>query len=278
VPALLDVLREAGAGLAARLVTRLASPGTVRALLVREKPDFAAVSELLPLLDAEALDPLLDVLTESDDRQQRRAAFDLLRRAGDIALPPAMERLSDPRWYVARNLLALLAQAERIPPAFDPTPWLLHDDGRVRREALRGAVRLAALRNAALVAALADPDPSVLGIALVAAQERCPHEAVSALLDVAGRDGLDEALRARAMAALGRAPRDERVLELLLNEAPREGRRLPWQSAPHTTAMMLAALSALAAGWSDDPRAMPLLRRARASADPDVRRAAGGLV
>jgi hypothetical protein len=63
---------------------------------------------------------------------------------------------------------------------------------------------------------------------------------------------------------------------VLLKEAARDARRLPWQSAPPRTAVALAALAALATSWSDDRRAAGLLRRARGSSDPEVRRAAGG--
>jgi hypothetical protein len=279
VAQLLDVLRRPESGpLATRLVARLASARTVRALLDRAKPDFGGLSALLPILGDQGTLPIFETLTESDDRQHRRAAFDLLRRLGTPVLPMVRERLADPRWFVIRNLLALVAQMDPLPADFDPSPWLGHEDGRVRREALRIALRVPHLRARTLEAALADPDTSVLGIALASAHEGVPPAAVPAVLAVASSEHVDGDLRVSAMRALASVRGDTRVLNLLLKEAARDTRRLPWQSAPPRTAAALAALAALATSWGDDRRAAALLRRARGSSDPDMRRAAGGFV
>jgi hypothetical protein len=277
VAPLLDVLRGPDAGsFATRLVGRLSSARTVRALLDRPKPDFAGLGALLPLLGPQAFVPVFETLTESDDRQHRRAAFDLLRRAGVEVLPMVRERLSDPRWYVIRNLLALVVHMEPVPEDLDPSPWLEHEDGRVRREALRFALRLPRQRGEALEAALLDPDPSVLGIALASAHEGCPPGAVPAVIAIAASERADDDLRASAMRALGSVRDDPRVLDLLLQAAARDSRRLPWTSAPPHSATALAALGSLAAAWGQDRRAAGLLRRARKSWDPQIRRAAGG--
>ncbi len=274
---LVKVVGEAGAAsMAERLRERLRSASTVHTLLHLPRPHFEGVGALLPWLDGAALGPLFDLLMASDDRQMRRATFDLLRRAGPIALPLTLARLGDPRWYVVRNLLALIGTLEHVPADFDPYPWLTHFDARVRREALRIALRLPDWRGEAIRLGLGDEDETVLGIAITSAQEGCPPELVPDLLDLASRDALDDGVRASAVRALGAAPPDPQVLEFLLREAGRDARRLPWQSAPPTTATLLAAIAALHTAWSDDGRAMAALAAARTSPDPSVRRAAGG--
>jgi hypothetical protein len=43
-----------------------------------------------------------------------------------------------------------------------------------------------------------------------------------------------------------------------------------------TTAVTIAAIRALADGWSHDPAAAPIIQLAAASADPELRQAANG--
>ena len=120
----------------------ITSAETLRQLLERVPPDFSGVDAVLPHLHGEALAPLFVTLVESDDVRVRRAAFDCLNRAGPDAAALALTRLAtEERWYGVRNLLALLAEAKTLPAGCDPMPWLAHEHGHVRREALRLALR-----------------------------------------------------------------------------------------------------------------------------------------
>lgn len=272
---LLDLLRAPDAGpLARELLTRLASLRTTRALLGRARPDFAGVEALLALLDGQALEPIVDILTESDDRQQRRAAFDLLRRVGAAALPLVRPRLADPRWYVVRNVLALVSHLDPPPEDPDPAPWLTHADPRVRREAVRLALRRPPLRERALVAALGDSDPGVVTLALLGVQDACPPAAIDAVLALASDERSDD-LRAAALRALAAVGDDPRALTLLLDAAVVEIPFLPWRKPSPASGPTLAALTALATAWHRNRRAAARLRRARRSPDAEVRRAAG---
>jgi hypothetical protein len=278
VPALVEILGAAGSsGLAERLRTKLVSVDTVNALLAGDRPDLEGLDALLPYLQGDTLVPLFEVMTHSENRHLRRAAFDRLRAVQAASAPLALARLgSDERWYVARNLLALIAHFDTVPEDFDPSPWLGDNDGRVRREALRVALRVDQLRDFALQAGLADTDPRVLAVALAAVQDHCPPRAVPALLELAARDTLDDDLRGAALRALGTLRRDSRALELLLKFAPPETRRLFWSTQTAKSQSSLAALAALAAAWPEEPRAAAVLKRAAGSRDEAVRRAAGG--
>jgi hypothetical protein len=270
---LLDVMEQAGArDLAQRVWVYAASTETVRRLLSRVPPDLASLDCLLPRLHGEALSPLFDLLT-SDDRPVRRAIFDRLRRLGRTCAPEIIARLGDDGWYVVRNLLALLAEMEHLPADFDPSPWLTHADARVRREALRVALRLPAVRDTALSSGLADSDNRVLGIALTAACGGCPPAAARQLVALVGQETLDDELRAVAVGALARANRSPQALAALLSVASRNGRLLRRPVLAPASATVVAALAALAANWARDPRAAAVIRCAASSPDVRIRRA-----
>ena len=55
------------------------------------------------------MEALLDVLAEAQALPLRRRAFDVLVALGDAWVTrPAIRRLHDARWFVQRNMLALL--------------------------------------------------------------------------------------------------------------------------------------------------------------------------
>jgi hypothetical protein len=253
---------------------RLVSAGTLRRLTARVPPDFASIDLLLPHLRGEALEPLFDVLVDSDDRHLRRAAFDRLRRTRSEGAARALARLPDDRWYVARNVLALLAEMERLPAECDPLPWLSHEDARVRREALRVALRFDPLRDLALSMGLADSDDRVLRLAVTAALGRPSPGTTKRLLDLAGHETLADDLRAGVVGALVRASREPDTLDLLLRVASHTARLLRRPLLAPKSQTVLAALAALAEYWPDDPRAAVVLQRAAASPDATMRLAA----
>lgn len=269
----IDLLQPAGAGggLGRRAWDRMVSADTVRRLLARVPPAFTPVDALLPHLHGDALAPLFDLLLDSDDRHVRRAAFDRLRRTGADGAAQALARSADERWYVQRNLLALLAEIEQLPASCDPRPWLTHDDARVRREALRVALRLPAIRDAAVGVALHDGDERVLRVAVNAASERPCRGAAAQLLVLAAQEALADDLRALAIQALVRASRSEETLQLLLQLATRTTRRLRWPARDSASRTSLAALGALAACWPQNAKAAAIVRRAAAAAERDAR-------
>jgi hypothetical protein len=252
----------------------LTSADTVRKLLARVPPDFSAIDALLPHLRGAALDPLFDVLIESDDRHVRRAAFDRLRQTGRQGARLAFSRMASDRWYVTRNLLALLAEMADLPAECNPTPWLAHPDARVRREALRVALRIGPVREGALLTALVDADDRVLRVAIAAASASRHPETIRRLLGLASRETLDDSVRALAVQALAEASRSRNTLNLLLRVASR-GAWLGLRPAlAPKSQTVVAALSALAAKWPRDRRACALVRSAAHSPDAEMRQAA----
>jgi hypothetical protein len=278
LPQVVDTLERfpAANGAAAAVWERIATPEVIRRVVAREPVDFKMLDRLVPRIGVAAAAPLLDALAAAESRGTRRGLLGQLARVGAGIGPMVVERLDDPRWYVTRNMLALLEELPAIPEGFSPARWTQHVDARVRWQAVKLQLKLPAERDAALVTALKDPDPRTLrlALALVVALQSCPDSAVPLLAGRATERGLATDLRVLAIRALGstRAPAALAAL-LQLTAAGRTifGRdKLPAKSAE-----LLVALAALATGWRGDPRARARLARAATSRDPEVRAAAG---
>lgn len=267
----LETLERASAELAGGVRSHLESPATIGRLVSHVPPDFTTLDKLLPGLGGESLAPLFDVLTNSEDRAVRRAVFDRLRRLGTAIAPEIMARMEDDRWYVQRNLMSLVAEMEPVPAECDPSPWLRHQEGRVRREALRVALRIPQVRDAALSSAVADPDQRVLRVAVAAARDGCPPAAARHLVAIVLNEALDDDLRAMAVGALRRVSHLPQVVDALLAVSSKNGMILRGPALAPKSAVVVAALRALAADWTSDERAAALIRRAAASPEPEIR-------
>jgi hypothetical protein len=175
-------------------------------------------------------------------------------------------------WYVVRNLLVVLDTLPALPAGFTAARFGTHADARVRREALKLALKLPAERERALVGSLRDPDARTARLALNAVLDNCPPGAVPLVVAVARDASASSELRVLAIKALGRA-RHPAALAALLELA--DG-GTTWRGRPKLPARSLelvAAVMALAAAWSGDARARAVLALAAASKDPDVRNA-----
>lgn len=269
-----------GAAAARALWGDLASPRTVRALLQEEDPDFETLDRLLEHTGPAAAGPMLDVLIESESRTVRRKLFSRLGKLGSPAAPMVIERLADDRWYVQRNMLALLGEYDEWPRKWTPATYSGHEHPAVRREAHKLMLRDPELRDMAIATLLEDRDPRSLALGLGAAQEGAPPEAVPLLIGLVGDAGLRPALRTMAIRALARV-REPEALRTLLRQVRDEGGWLArlfgrWRLAePSPT--MLEALAGLYRHWSDDSQARRVLERAARSDGADVRAAARGI-
>src|SRR5207247_9554671 len=109
------------------------------------------------------------------------------------------------RWYVTRNLLALLEELGPPPAGFSAAPYMQHADARVRWQAVKLQLKLPGGRDEALVAGLRDQDPRTLRLALSlpAALQACPAPVVPLLVNRATDRPLPGHLRALAVRCLG---------------------------------------------------------------------------
>lgn len=270
---LVELLRSAGEGAASEAAwSLLAEPHAVR-LLLRQGPEAAAaLDQVLARCGPAAIDGLIDEMLDAESRLVRRAALARLVGMGPAVAIEAARRLDDPRWFVIRNLLALLVEVGP-PPGFSLAPFLRHEDVRVRREAFKVALRIPEGRSRAMALALADPAPQVQLMGLSDCQHHCPPAAVPLVCGRAADPHTDPELRLVAIRALGHMSEPAALQTLLhLVDGGRSllrGRRL----AP-TGPAMLAALSALSSGWRTHPEAAELVALALRSTDPSITTAA----
>ena len=269
-----DASRPPVRGDIAPLWTRVTSPDVVRQLASTEPPDFETLDRVLARLPVAAFEPLLDVLGASESRTTRRGLLDRLTRAPRELGPLIAARLAnDIPWYVKRNLLLILDGLPALPVGFSTAAFIVHEDARVRREALKVSLKLPAERERALLGALRDPDPRTVRLALTAALEDCPPTALPLIAQMTHDQLVSSELRVLAIKVLGRvgnAAARHALLELVDGGTTWLGR----PKLAHRSIELLAALMALAAGWQNDHRVTELLALAAASNDPDVRNAA----
>lgn len=268
---MLDALAAAPAPTAAAaLRARIATPNQVELLLAQEPLNIALLDKLLSVIGAAAADVLLDALIRAENSQTRRVVIERLIRLGPDAAPAVIRRLDDERWFVIRNMLALLGEMPVLPPGFDPTKYVTHEDGRVRREALRVLLRGDATRDRAICLGLADSDDHCVRLALTGAARGCPEAAIPLLL-ARSKTGSNVDQRVAAIRVAGGTGHPAALETLLQIAAPR--RRLLRMTTPPKSKEYLTALTALSR-FASDPRAREALAVAARSRDSEIAQAA----
>jgi hypothetical protein len=251
----------------------LVKPGTIARLLAHDPIDFPSLDLLLPSLSLESYRVLIDALANTDQRRTRRKLLDRLSHTSVDIGPLAVERLTDERWFVQRNMLVLLHASGRVPPYFSAVPWTTHSHPHVRFEAIRVQLTIGRERSRALRAALSEDDPRFVRLGLAALQQICPAELVGLVARVANDPNASDELRSLAARALGRS-RSPQALEALIASLDGGTTLFGKPKLPTPTPFVLAALGALSDGWATDSRASALLLLARESENAHVRRAA----
>lgn len=273
---LADLLRLAPEDnrLAAELWRKLAVPDVARRLLTSEPPGFPLLERLVEVAGPELGPVLLDALSSdrAESRPYWRKVFNLLVQVGRPVVPLIPDRLEDPRWFVRRNLLALLRELPDLPDGFSALPHLEDGEPQVRAEALPLGLAIGDERGEALRRGLADEDHRVVSLALSAAEAAHPPEIENRLAGLAGDGGRPDSHRIRAVRLLGDAEAEE-ALEVLLGLTWTR-HWLFWRRLASPDRLMLEAVASLARGWADHPRAEEVLAAARDHDDERVRRAA----
>ena len=184
-----EVMARAG-----ECLEELLTPENIRYLIIRltnkNEPKRQAIEHIIFKGGDEAVNTLLDTLVETREAHARRFIFNALVRFGDVIRDKVIERLSDQRWFVVRQMVALLGEigGDEVLSALQRA--YSHEDTRVKKEVLKSLARV--------------PDNSSLGI-----------------LASAVRDG-DKGLKGQAIISLG-IMKNSTMVKLLgetaLNEA-----------------------------------------------------------
>jgi len=256
-----QVLQNIGRGdVLGRLGTILNEAGAI---------DLSALTKFLGQLGPSAAPALCDLLGEIGEMKIRRAICEALAISCRDDVDILIERLSDSRWFVVRNILYILGRIAHQGVERALGDALYHNDARVRREAVRamGGVKSPTSR-AYLNSALRDPDKSVRIIVAAALAQRGDERAARIILGViespefAGRDTDERVAFFEALGVTGSdalVPQLERTLTRggLFQSRNLEGR----------------AEAAMALAWLGTPAALAVLSRAVESRNDAVRRA-----
>jgi len=274
---LLDLLDRAPPNnvTAERLWPLVATPDNLRHLLREEQIDPALLERITSRMGLDVVELLLDGLETSETRTMRRKLLDLLARFGNDAGPMIVKRLMSQEipWYVQRNLLTLLVLLPKVPSDLSPQHFLTHADERVRREALKLLLRMPQHRHTTIIAALSDRDDGIVKTAMAAALDDCPKAAIPLIMRNVERKSVQPELRALGIRVVGAAA-DPDTLEWLLGYAVKRTKILSRMKFLPKSTEMLAALSGLAHGWSEEPTVKAVLASAQSSKDADIRAAA----
>jgi HEAT repeat protein len=85
---------------------------------------------------------LMERLAKESAAAKRKLLAEVLVRSGLAALPIVYEYLTDDRWYVVRNAIAILGDIRSKESLGQLTPLLQHDEIRVRRETIRALTKI----------------------------------------------------------------------------------------------------------------------------------------
>jgi hypothetical protein len=269
---LLETLEQTRRSRAAdQIRAHLGKPEQISALL-RSRQSRHAVEQLLRWTDVDAVDALLDGLETADSRTIRRRIIERLVRMGSVISGRVVERLDRGPWYVQRNMLYLLSEIDLLPDGFSPAIWLEHEDARVRREAVRVALRVPETRPAAIVAGIEETDTRILNLALSAALDECPPGIAPKLIARLDDPATDPAIRLPAIRVLAMT-RTREARNWLLRRVMKTSRWWRRSTLAPKSQEMLIALSALRY-WRSNRDVAFALALARDSEDVEIRFAA----
>jgi hypothetical protein len=188
----------------AKLVTRPLLNDVVAAM---DTEDRDVSIRFLATLGVPATRRLVEVLADEQDGSKRRPLIELLTTLGRENPRPLLSSLSDPRWYVVRNVAMVLGKTGSPTAVKSLKRVLHHDDGRVRVEVLRALQPLAP-----------EEAPQLLAEALRDEDARVRHAAVT-LIRASNADGIDDDL----VAAFESGELDEETMNKLAEVLAQRG-------------------------------------------------------
>lgn len=229
-----------------RLRAGLARPASMDAVVVHilgmERSRLAAeVHPYLEFLGAPMARHLVARLGQEDDRTRRGRLVEAVRSLGPLSLPPLLEALASPTWYLVRNALTLLSDLGDAGCLQTIVPLLRHVEPRVRRAAVRALWKLGGPASEPhLIARMKDTDPETLHEIFFALGQLRSESSVAPTAELALDKRIQERLRVQATDTLGLIA-SPRALPALVELLRRKG----LFAATEPPAVRLAAARAL---------------------------------
>lgn len=129
---------------------------------VKSSAEYQAAYSYLASLDQKAIEALLELLAEENDREMRIFLLDLMKEFGRNQIPLLGEHLSDERWYVVRNIVSILGESKLEQAVVMLRKAADNRNAQVRQEVIKALLSIGGKRAGALLAKfLKDPDPSI---------------------------------------------------------------------------------------------------------------------
>ena len=140
----------------------------VQRLASKDETHRGVINSILLFAGEDAARALLDSIIDSGDAVARRNLFNLIVRFGKQVRPLVEERLSNPEWYVIRQMVGLLGEL-KDPAAIDAIETVYaNPEPRVKKEALKSLVKIGGPRaTAILIKTLGEEDPSIVAQAII---------------------------------------------------------------------------------------------------------------
>lgn len=260
-------------------VETIATPETVMWILEAPEPEFDALDRVIQHVGIDAVPPMLEVLANSARRPVRRHLFTRISALGSRVGRYVLPYLEDERWFVRRNMLALMDELESWPTRWSPFDHTKDPHTAVRREALKMLLRIRSQHDYAVRELLEETDHRSLALGLAAAMQEAPLEVVPQLIHLVEDQALGEELRGMAIRALAPLQTPEvpkTLVHLVFLESGWLRRLLGLRKLKPTSPLLLEGLAGLARHWHRDPGVQRLLKRAARAEDRRVRDAARG--
>jgi len=205
-----------------RLRRYYSSPAFLEELLagltIWGKTRYEDIIRLINLIGEPCINVLLDRLSEEESLSLRRFLMDRILEFGTLARDAMIERLSDSRWYVLRNLIVMLRLLDDSTILDRIHPLLKNPHQRVRQEALRFCLQFhdpAAERQ--IIQDLDSPDRETQLSAIHLAERSRSADVFKKLLAIINRSGfsiIECELKSAAVHSLAEIGRVDAIPEL----------------------------------------------------------------
>jgi len=212
---------------------------------------------VLGRLGAKVAYGIIQRLCLTDGLLARKSLAAALLRIGPPAVPPLLAMLKDERWYVVRNMVAIIGEIGCRNSVYALRPAVNHEDSRVRKEAIRALVKTGGKdAESIIIDLLDDDDESIVRHAIMSLGILKSTTAILSLISITKKRDIFTkrlAMKKDAIQALGRIG-DKRATPHLLTVLEAHC-WLPWNRWDD-----LKVVAATALGQLGDEAALPVLK------------------
>lgn len=223
-----------------------------------ESPSQEALVAILTVAGPAAINLAVEKMGATDNLAVRKMLSTLLVGLGEPAVPAILKLMGDKRWYIVRNLAAILGDIGTADAVPELQKCLLHSDIRVSKEAIRSLAKIGGREaEAAIIEVLHGNDPSLFPQVFASLGGMKSRKALVELMHIVCRGDLflkDLSLKTDALGAIAMIG-DRQVVPILAEILARGHIVVPrrWKQLKMAIAACLARLG--------DTRALPVLKR-----------------